>query len=100
MKEAEKLLSFLKKKNHSIISNKQHGFCKGKSTNTAIAEFIERVYKSVDEREISIGLFLDLSKTFDLVDHDILLEKIAEIGIREVAQNWFQPYLENRKQTV
>jgi hypothetical protein len=50
-----RLLSFLK--NHSIISNKQNGFCKGKSRNTAIAEFIKRVYKSVDEREISIGLF-------------------------------------------
>jgi hypothetical protein len=33
-------------------NNKQHGFCKGKSTNTATAEFIERVYKSLDEREI------------------------------------------------
>ncbi|PNF22171.1 hypothetical protein B7P43_G05759 [Cryptotermes secundus] len=93
-----RLLSFLK--NHSIISDKQHGFCKGKSTNTAIAEFLKRVYKSVDEREISIGLFLDLSKAFDLVDHNILLRKMAEIGIRGAAQNWFQSYLENREQTV
>jgi hypothetical protein len=65
-----RLLSFLK--NRSIISNKQHGICKGKSTNTAIAEFIKRVYKSVDKMEISIGLFLDLSKALDLVDHDIV----------------------------
>jgi hypothetical protein len=39
------LLSFLNK--HTIISNKQHGFCKGRSTNTATADFIERVYKSM-----------------------------------------------------
>jgi hypothetical protein len=94
----KRLSSFLN--THNIINNKQHGFCKGKSTNTAISEFIKRVYKSMDEREIRIGLFLDLSKAFDLVDHDILLEKMAGIGIRGVAQNWFQSYLENREQTV
>jgi hypothetical protein len=54
----------------------------------------------MDEREISTGLFLDLSKAFDLVDHDILLGKMARIGIRGVVHNWFQSYLENREQTV
>jgi hypothetical protein len=63
-------------------------------------EFIERVYKSLDEREISIGLFLDLSKAFDLVDHDILLRKMTRMGIRGVALKWFQSYLENREQKV
>jgi hypothetical protein len=43
--------------NYSIINNKQHSFSKGKSRNTAIAEFIKRVYKLMDEREISIGFF-------------------------------------------
>jgi hypothetical protein len=86
--------------NYSTINNKQHGFCKGESTNTAIAEFIKRVYKSMDEREISIGSFLDLSKAFDVVDHDILLRKMAGMGIRGVAQKWFQSYLENREQKV
>jgi hypothetical protein len=62
----KRLLSFLNE--HSIINNKQHGFCKGKSTHTAITEFTKKVYKSLDEKKISIGLFLDLSKEFDLVD--------------------------------
>jgi hypothetical protein len=84
----KRLLSFLN--NHSIINNKQHGFCKGKTTKTAIAEFIERVYKSLDGREISIGLFLDLSKASDLVKHDILLRKMARMGIRGVAINGFK----------
>jgi hypothetical protein len=52
------------------------------------------------EREISTGIFLDLSKTFDLVDHDILLRKMTRMGIRGVALKWFQSYLENRKQKV
>jgi hypothetical protein len=94
----KRLLSFLN--NSNIINNKQHGFCKGKLTNTAIAEFIERVYESMDEREISVGLFLDLSKACDLVDHDILLRKMAGMGIQGVAQKWFQSYLENREQKV
>jgi hypothetical protein len=61
----KRLLSFLN--NHSIINNKQHGFRKGKTTKTTIAEFIERVYKSLDESKISIKLFQDLSKASDLV---------------------------------
>jgi hypothetical protein len=75
----KRLSSFLN--NYIIINNKQHGFCKGKSTNTVIAEFIKRIYKSMDEKEINIGLFLDLSKVFDLVDHDISLRKMAEMRI-------------------
>jgi hypothetical protein len=75
-------------------------FAKGKTTKTAIAEFIERVYKSLDESEISIGLFLVLSKAFDLVNHDILLRKMARMGIRGVALKWFQTYLEKREQKM
>jgi hypothetical protein len=93
-----RLLSFLNK--YSIISTKQHGFWKGRSTNTAIADLIEKVYKSLDEKEISIGVFLDLSKAFDLVDHDILLRKMSRMGIRGIALKWFQSYLENREQRV
>jgi hypothetical protein len=43
---------------------------------------------------------LDLSKAFDLVDHDILLRKMARMGIQGVALKWFQTYLENREQEV
>jgi hypothetical protein len=94
----KRLLSFLN--NHNIINNRQHGFCKGKITKTAIAEFLGGVYKSLDEREISIGLFLDLTEAFDLVNHDILLRKMERMGIRGVAINWFRTYLEKREQKV
>jgi hypothetical protein len=92
----KRLLSFVN--NYGIISNTQHAFCKGKSKGTATADFIARVYKSLDEREISIGIFLDLSKAFYLVNHDILLRKMTRMGIRGVALKWFQSYLENRGQ--
>jgi hypothetical protein len=49
----------------------------------------------LDGREISTGIFLDLSKAFDLVNHDILLRKMTRMGISGVALKWFQLYLEN-----
>jgi hypothetical protein len=58
------------------------------------------VYKSMDEKEINIRLFLDLSKAFCLVDHDILLRKMGRMEIRGEALNWFQPYLESRGQEL
>jgi hypothetical protein len=94
----KRLVSF--PNNHGIISNTQHGFCKGKSTSTTVADFIERVYKSLDMKEISIGIFLDLSKAFDLVNHDILLRKMGRMVIRRVSPKLFQSYLENREQKV
>jgi hypothetical protein len=48
---------------------------------TVIVEFVNGVYNSLEEREISIRLFLDLPKAFDLVDHDILLRKTEGMGI-------------------
>jgi hypothetical protein len=83
-----------------MINNKQHGFCKGKSTHTAITEFTKRVYISLDEKDISIGLFVDLPKAFDLVDHDILLRKTERMRIQGMELKWFQAYLENTEQEV
>ena len=69
-----RLISYLNK--YNIIVNMQHGFLKGTSTNTAIVNFLKDVYNSMDNKEISIGLFLDFSKAFHLVDHNILLNKL------------------------
>ena len=54
----------------------------GKSTNTDITQFLKNVYDSVGRKETTIGLFLDLSKSFEILDHDILLKKLQAWHLR------------------
>ena len=93
-----RLIGFVKK--FHLISDEQHGFREGRSTTTAIANFLKFTYDTIDKKEIGMGLFIDLSKAFDLVDHDILLQKLSTMGIRGVALSWFKSYLSNREQIV
>ena len=78
----------------------QFGFCKCHSTNHALISLVEKVNNAMDSGKISIGVFLDIRKTIDIVDHCILLDKLYKYGIRGTAWNWFKSYLENRKQYV
>ena len=66
----------------------------------AILSIIDKVQKAVDDCELSCGLFLDFSKAFDTVDHDILIDKLEYYGIRGIGKAWFTSYLKNRKQMV
>ena len=68
-----RLVSFLNSNN--ILSNCQFGFHKGKGINNAIQSFLELILKSKDNREQTLGLFLDLSKAFGMVNHNILIKK-------------------------
>ena len=93
-----RLLNFLN--THNIISNSQFGFRQQHSTSHAILSFIEKVAKAIDKFYHTIGVFLDLSKAFDTIDHNILLHKLYHYGIRGRALEWFKSYLTNRKQFV
>ena len=61
---------------------------------------VERIQKQLDAGNYIAGVFVDLKKAFDTVDHNILLEKIDYYGIRAVTKDWFRSYLDNRKQYV
>jgi hypothetical protein len=81
-----RLINFLEK--HNMFTESQHGFCKDKSTNTELVNFLEDVYKSLDNKEVCVGLFIDLSKAFDIVNNNILLQKLDTYGIRGIAHRW------------
>ena len=51
-------------------------------------------------KEISLAVFLDLSKAFDTIGHDILLYKLCHYEIRGISNKWFSSYLSNRKQYI
>ena len=55
-------------------------------------------YENIDHKQLNLTIFLDLKKAFDTVDHKILLGKLRKYGIRELSGDWFQSYLENRRQ--
>ena len=66
----------------------------------AIQDIYDDISVSVDNREVSIGIFIDLAKAFDTVNHTILFRKLEHYGIRGVALHWIVDYLSRRKQYV
>ena len=88
-----RLIDFVNK--HNLLYKYQFGFQEGKSTVMALIILLDKISKALENGEYVIGVFLDLSKAFDTVNHDILLQKLHHIGIRGVAYNWFVDYLSN-----
>ena len=94
----DELLSYLK--SFDILVDEQCGFREGISTNFAIGKFLNHIVESVNEKKFSVGVFLDLKKAFDCVDHSILLQKLYHYGVRGAALNLIESFLSNRTQYV
>jgi hypothetical protein len=60
----------------------------------------DKISDAMDKNQFSIGIFLDLAKAFDTINHGILLKKLSIYGIRNTQLKWFESYLENRMQLV
>ena len=91
-----RLYKFLLSKN--ILSGSQFGFRKGHSTEHAIHNSVNIIKEAHSNNKHVIGVFIDLSKAFDTLDHKILLKKLENYGIRGIAHKLLASYLSDRDQ--
>jgi len=85
--------------NRKIVSE-QYGFRRGNSTENAIFSLMNTILSSLNKKQVIAGLFYDLPKAFDSVNHSVLLQKLFYYGVQETYHSWFKAYLTNRQQKV
>ena len=94
----KRVYDFLEK--YKCIYKLQFGFRSKHSTNHALVDITETIRAALDDKKIAGGIFVDLQKAFDTVNHDILVDKLSHYGIRGKTNDWFRSYLSNRIQYV
>ena len=85
---------------NEILNGKKFGFRAEHLTEHAILELIDQVSNAFCNTNFVLGVFIDLSKASDTVDHNILLEKLSMNGVGGNNLKWFHSYLSNRKQYI
>lgn len=95
---AKRILEFLYR--NRLLSDAQHGYLKGRSTESACFGFIEFVTRTLDDNKLAAGMFFDLSCAFDSVNKEFLANKLEKLGVRGVVNDWIISYLNNRKMLV
>ena len=84
------LQAFCTKRN--VFNPHQHGFRLHCFTNTVMADMLDFITKSIDNKLKVLALYLDVSKAFENLNHSILLSKLEHYGVRGTALSWFSPY--------
>ena len=85
---------------NNLLYKYQYGFREGHSTTHALVELTDSLKNSIDNGNYACGIFIDLSKAFDTVNHDILIDKLKNYGISDNAIELMKSYLEDRLQYV
>ena len=94
----KRLVSFLN--GQGFFHKNQFGFRKNFSTSHATTLLVQNITTSFEKKQSMIGVFLDLSKAFDTIDHKILLQKLMHYGVKGLPLEWFSSYLNDRTQQV
>ena len=94
----KRLTSYCEK--NCIIFRSQYGFRDNCSTQHAILDILSKIQSEIDAKLFPCGIFIDLKKAFDTVDHSILLYKSNHYGLRGIVNSWFSSYLSKRSQST
>ena len=93
-----RLMDFITR--NKLLYTHQFVFQKGKSTYMALMLLVDKITEALDNVDCVVGIYLDFSKAFDIVNHDIVLQKLSMYGVQDIALEWFWDYLANRSQYV
>ena len=86
--------------NYNILCHQQFGFRNGYSTSMALIRLSDQLFTAIDNKKFTIGIFLDLSKAPDTVNHEILFTKLEHYRFYGIVLDWMKSYFINRKQFV
>lgn len=94
----DRIFAFLRL--HGLLSDHQYGFVPLRSTELAIYTAVDRIVELVDANQRVAGLYFDLSKAFDMINHRLLLDRLSSFGLRGACQSLMESYLRGRKQVI
>ena len=83
---------------NEILYNNQYGFRNNNSVIHALIDITEEIRNSLENKNYTCGVFMDLEKAFYTLNHTILLGKLKYYGVRGITNNWFKSFLEHRYQ--
>jgi len=87
----KRLRSFIDK--HELLSDCQYGFRENRCTSHALIDLLEEISDGIERNKFVLGIFIDLQKAFDTIDHQLLIKKMEDYGIRGIAKKWLESYL-------
>ena len=85
---------------HNLLSVYQSGFRRLHSNSTCLTDVTNTLLQNIDKGQLTGLVLLDLAKTFDTLDHSVLLDKLASLGFSKASIQWFKAYLTDRTQSV
>ena len=83
---------------HDVLCSSQCGFRESDCVEHALLDIVDNLKTNKDGKLFSCGIFVDLKKAFDAVDHGILLHKLDHYAMRGIVNNWFRSHVRQRKQ--